>query len=306
VLFFDPDRCGSAATVVSKPVNGRLYRPFGEYIGKGDFPFGFFDFRRRRDTAAVQGSFAAVWGGQIMRFVVSKRARSNIFAAGVALAGALPGSAQASVITPTASLPLVGVPYVSPGAGAGCFTVVTACVNPGPFIQTSVVSDMFSVAGQEIMANVTYDATLTPVGGTTIIGSVALTGTVDETVLGRTSNGETGSFTVDITGLTLSGPLSLPSEPLLNGKTLSVGLDTSDSSSGTTTITPDGGMFRINSFFDVFVDISLDIPSAPSTSVGPILLIAVPEPSTWAMMLIGFAGLAFAAIRRAKIPVLAD
>jgi hypothetical protein len=243
-----------------------------------------------------------------MRFVVSKRARSNIFAAGVALAGALPGSAQASVITPTASLPLVGVPYVSPGAGAGCFTVVTACVNPGPFIQTSVVSDMFSVAGQEIMANVTYDATLTPVGGTTIIGSVALTGTVDETVLGRTSNGETGSFTVDITGLTLSGPLSLPSEPLLNGKTLTVDLNTSDTSSGTTTITPDGSEFRINSFFDVFADITLDLSPlpSPSTSVGPILLIAVPEPSTWAMMLIGFAGLAFAAIRRAKIPVLAD
>ena len=240
-----------------------------------------------------------------MRFAVSKRARSNIFGAGVALAGALPGSAQASVIQPTASLPLIGVPYVSPGAGAGCFTVATACVNPGPFIQTSVVSDMFSGGNQEIIANVTYDATLTPVGGTTIIGSVALTRTVDETVLGRTSNGETGSFTVDVTGLTLSGPLSLPSEPLLDGRTLMVSLDTSnplDTSSGTTTITPDGGMFRINSFFDVFTDITLDFPPTnPSTSVGPILLIAVPEPSTWAMMLIGFAGLAFAAYRRSAV-----
>ncbi|HEY1453937.1 MAG TPA: PEP-CTERM sorting domain-containing protein [Roseiarcus sp.] len=184
--------------------------------------------------------------------------------------------------------------------------MATACVNPGPFIQTSIVSNTFSGGNQEIIANVTYDATLTPIGLDTIIGSVALTGTVDETVMGRTSNAQTGAFTVDLTGLSLSGPLSLPSEPLLDGRTLAVGLDTSnpmDTSSGMTTITPDGAMFRINSFFDVFVDISLDLPppfTSPSTSVGPILLVAVPEPSTWAMLLIGFVGLAFAAYRRPR------
>ena len=182
--------------------------------------------------------------------------------------------------------------------------MATACVNPGPFVQTSIVSDVFSGGNQEIIANVTYDATLTPIMGSTIIGSVVLTGTVDETVIGRTSNTETGSFTVDITGLTLSGSLSLPSEPSLDGRTLTVGLDSSDTSSGTTTIAPDGPAFRINSFFDVFADISLDLTPlpSPSTSVGPILLVAVPEPSTWAMMLLGFAGLAFAAYRRPHQP----
>jgi hypothetical protein len=238
-----------------------------------------------------------------MQFSRSKQARFGFIAAGVALFGALAGSAQASVVTPTASLPLIGVAYVSLGAGAGCFTVATACVNPGPFIQTSIVSDAFSGGNQEIIANVTYDATLTPPMGTTIIGSVALTGTVDETVVSRTSSNETGSFTVDLTGLSLSGLLSLPSEPLLDGRTLTVGLDTSnplDTSSGTTTIVADGTAFRINSFFDVFVDITLDLPppfTSPSVSVGPILLVAVPEPSTWAMALLGFAGLAFAAYR---------
>jgi PEP-CTERM motif len=239
-----------------------------------------------------------------MQFLRSKQARFGFLATGVALSGALAGSAQSAVVTPTASLPLIGVPYVSPGAGAGCFTVATACVNPGPFIQTSIVSDTFSGGNQDIVANVTYDATLTPVGGTTIIGSVALTGTIDETVLGRTSNTETGSFTVDLTALTLSGPLSLPSVPLLDGRTLMVGLDTSnpsDTSSGTTTVAADGPAFRINSFFDVFADITLDLPppfTSPSTSVGPILLVAVPEPSTWAMALLGFAGLGYAGYRR--------
>jgi hypothetical protein len=242
-----------------------------------------------------------------MRFMGSKQARFGFLAAGVALCAPLGGSAQASVIQPTASLPLIGVPYVSPGAGAGCFTVATACVNPGPFIQTSLVSDNFSGGSQEIIANVTYDATLTPPRESNIIGSVVLTGTVEEIVLGRSSNGETGTFTVDITALTLSGPLSLPGSSL-NGRTLMVTLDTSnpsDTSSGTTTITPDGSEFKINSFFDVFADITLDLPPpliSPSTSVGPILTIAVPEPSTWAMALLGFASLAFAAFRRPRQP----
>jgi hypothetical protein len=237
-----------------------------------------------------------------MRFIGSKQARIGFLAAGVALSGALAGSAQASVVTPTASLPLIGVPYVSPPPGAGCFTIATACVNPGAFILTNPVMYSYSGGDQIITAGVTYDATLTPPMETNIIGSVDLTGTVEMKVLGRTSNTETGSFTVDLTELSLSGPLSLPGEPLLDGRTLMVGLDTanpSDTSSGTTTIAPDGPAFKINSFFDVFVDITLDLPTtSPSTSVGPILLVAVPEPSTWAMALLGFAGLAFAAYRR--------
>ena len=216
-----------------------------------------------------------------MRFAVSTRQPRWIFSRGVALAGLLLGSAHASVIMPTASLPLIGIPYVSPGAGAGCFTI----------------------ASQQIVANVTYDATLTPPGLDNIIGSVALVGTVDETVVNRTSNSETGTFTVDITGLTLSGPLSLPGSPL-DGRTLLVNLDTSNTSSGATTITPDGGVFRIDSFFDVFADITLELPPpliSPSTSVGPILTVAVPEPSTWALMLLSFTGLAFAAQRKARL-----
>jgi len=238
-----------------------------------------------------------------MRFSGLNYPRLSFLALGVLLSWSPGGSAQASVFTPTASLPLIGVPYVSPGAGAGCFTVASACVNPGPFIQTSVVSDTFSGGDQYIVADVTYDATLTPPGLTNIIGSVVLTGTVDETVFSRTSNSETGTFLVDITGLTLSGPLSLPGEPSLNGRTLMVGLDTSnplDKSSGKTTIAADGGGYKIDSFFDVFADITLDLPppfTSPSTSVGPIRLIAVPEPSTWATMLLGFAGLGFAAWR---------
>ena len=47
----------------------------------------------------------------------------------------------------------------------------------------------------------------------------------------------------------------------------------------------------------------MDLSLPPlATGVGPILVeaVAVPEPATWAMMLLGFAGLGFAGHRRAR------
>src|SRR5580700_2190349 len=140
--------------------------------------------------------------------------------------------------------------------------------------------------------------TLTPIVGNTIVGSVSLKGVVDERIKGRTSDTETGIFATDITGLSLSGELMLSGGGPLDGATLMVTLGGSPST-GTTTITADGSVFKIDSFFDVFIDVS--IPGTTlSKSVGPILLVAVPEPSTWAMVLIGFAALSFAARRHAR------
>jgi hypothetical protein len=137
-----------------------------------------------------------------MRISVSKRARSAVAAAGLALGG-LTGSAEASVLEPSPSLPLIGVPYISP-TGAGCFNL-GVCVTPGAFVQTSATSVFVPAKGlllpavQDVTATATYGATLTPLVGDTIIGSVALTGTIDETIAGRTSNPDLGSFTADIT-----------------------------------------------------------------------------------------------------------
>jgi hypothetical protein len=235
---------------------------------------------------------------KIMQFATLKYARSAIVVAGLAVVGALTGSAQADVITTSATLPLIGVPYTSP-SGAGCFTLAGVCVTPGTFVQTLPVSSMISMGNQLIVTGATYDASLTTVGGTVPIGSVALTGTVDETVFGRTSLTETGTLATELTGLSLMGILTFvnPNNPL-NGDTVVATLG-STPSTGSTTITPlQRQEFRISSFFDVFIDVS--IPGTIfSKSVGPILVVAVPEPSTWAMLLIGFAGLGFAALRRA-------
>ncbi len=233
-----------------------------------------------------------------MRIAILKHGLSVILTLGLALAGVLTGSAQATVFETSASLPLIGVAYVSP-SGAGCF-IVGVCVTPGPFVLTSATSS-FDVTGQEIMANAVYGAVLTlpPPAPDTPIGSVALTGTVDETVLGRTSDSETGSFNTLITGLQLTGNLVLPGSSL-DGATLLATLDGSQTSGGTTTITPVGSLFRIDSFFDVFIDVSIPDTPYSRSGIGPIPLVAVaPEPSTWALMLIGFAGLGLAGWRRA-------
>ena len=100
-----------------------------------------------------------------MRFAASNRARSGFVAAGLAVVVALSGSAEASVIRPTASLPLIGVPYISP-TGAGCFTLASVCVTPGVFVQTSATSDFLPANGlllpavQDIVARPTTKSTL--------------------------------------------------------------------------------------------------------------------------------------------------
>ena len=240
-----------------------------------------------------------------MRTAIFARTCASLFAAGIFATGVLAGSAEAAtLILPSASLPLIGVAYQSTGAGAGCFTLVGACVTPGPFVQTAATS-VFLGGNQLIKAEATYSATLTTIIGNTIIGSVSLTGTLYEAVFGRTSNSETGSFATDVASISLSGPLSLPGTPL-NGYTLSLALNPADTSSGVTTITPDGPLFKIDSSFDVFVDASLEDPMGnviASRDLPEITLVAVPEPSTWAMMLLGFAGLGFAGYRQTRRPI---
>ena len=126
--------------------------------------------------------------------------------------------------------------------------------------------------------------------------SVSLTGTIDYAAVGRTSFSELGTFTTEITGLKLTGTLDLPCSPF-DGHALEVTL--AAPSFGMTTIAQDGGLFRIDSFFDVFIEISL--PGTGLSAFPPAIhLVAVPEPSTWAMMLIGFAGLGFAGYRTSR------
>jgi hypothetical protein len=183
------------------------------------------------------------------------------------------GSAQASVISSTPTLPLLNTPYETT-ASVGCFPSAGVCITGGSLTLTSVDSSNFNGSGQDIVTEAAYNGTLTTLGNS-LIGPVTLTGTVEQEVLGRTTSAETGSWTVDLSNLSLTGPVQ--------GHTLTLTRTNGQSSDGTTSIVPLGVQeFSIDSFFDVFVTLSLDSPTPLHTTRGPIQLVAgpVPEPAT--------------------------
>ena len=131
-----------------------------------------------------------------------------ILAAGaIALA---PPPARASVITDSPSLPLLGVPYVS--SSGSCFPALSICVSDGTSTLTSPVVSSFELDGQHITSGVTFSATLTDLADNPL-APVELTGTVEQVVLGRTSDTETGTWNTELVSLSLG----LPATFLLGG-----------------------------------------------------------------------------------------
>jgi hypothetical protein len=176
------------------------------------------------------------------------------------------GSALAAVISSTPTLPLLGVPYSSP-TGVGCFPTAGFCIEAGSLTFTALSSKNFNTSGEDLTMQASYTGTLTD-GANHILGPLLLTGSVEEEVLGRTFSTETGSWNTKLLSLALSG--------LLQGHTLSLGLGPSDST-GTDSIDPIGdGSFRIDSFFDVFVDLTFDTTTPLHATRGPVLLTLPP------------------------------
>jgi hypothetical protein len=166
--------------------------------------------------------------------------------------------------------------------------LASVCVTPGTLTLTSLVSQNFTSLGQDIVTDASFTAVLTSLGNAPL-GTVQLTGTAEQEVLGRLGATDTGSWTTELTALSLSGTVL--------GATSNVSLDPSNSSDGNTSITAVGnGTFQINSFFDVFVDITLDSQPPLSTTRGPIQVTAVPEPASLALFALPL--LAFAGARR--------
>lgn len=196
------------------------------------------------------------------------------------------GSAIAGVY-PTPTLPPPGAVYATTG-GAGCFDFFGVCVTPGALRDIVPISSTIDTSGQDIVANAVFTTALTDLAGHPL-GAFVLSGTFEELVLGRTSPTELGDFSTKLLNLDLTGTLA--------GHTVTLGLDDSNPSIGDTSVEPFGGSnkeFLINSFFDIFVELSIDTSPPITTTRGPLRLTLVPEPATLALLglpLIGLIGL---------------
>ena len=212
----------------------------------------------------------------------------TVLAACVALLGGA-STVSASVISPTPTLPVLGVPYAS-ATGVGCFPAAGVCVVPGTLTMTSLISSIFDSTGQDIKTTASYASTLTTLGGVPL-GPVNLLGTLEEEILGRTSSTQLDIWGTELLALWLSGPVL--------GHTLTLTLDPAHASTGQSSIEALGAGvggndgFRIDSFFDVFVELTLDTTPQLMTTRGPLQLSVIPEPSTWLLLLTGFVGLGF-------------
>lgn len=198
--------------------------------------------------------------------------------------------ARAAVISSTPTLPVLGVTYA--GGGVGCFPAAGVCIDPGAFMPLALVSSTFNATGQDIVTTVSYTGMLTTLTHAPL-GPITLSGTMEQEVVGRTFDTELGTWETDLVSLALSGPVL--------GHTLTVGLDPTTPSVGSTSVSSLSRtdlMFEIDSFFDVFVELSLDTPTPLHTQRGPIhaALVApaaVAEPGTLALMGLGIALFAF-------------
>lgn len=145
--------------------------------------------------------------------------------------------------------------------------------SAGPFeailtdlrLRTTEVTDRQVVGNDEVETYVPLlEATVTLNNGpTSVVRTVELTGTAQQTVFGKVGN-TTGTFATEINSLDLTGTFETPNGPF----TLALREDSRQASLGQVSIT-NGNDFRIDSFFDVFTELSINdgafVPAATPT-----------------------------------------
>ncbi|MCC7153545.1 MAG: PEP-CTERM sorting domain-containing protein [Bryobacterales bacterium] len=198
----------------------------------------------------------------------------------------------ASVIQPTPELPPTGGGFF---LGEICVSNLLgaqgACVSGANLSNFTGRVSTITAAGQEVDTQAEFQAQLYAFqngvkGG--FLGSLLLTGPVGFLYAGRQSASESGTYATTFTELMLTGAF--------NGIPVAVKGDLTKSK-GTTTISEYAGAYRIDSFFDVFVELSVNNgPFVPGPG-RPFTLRPVPEPGSLVMAALGFAALGLAGRR---------
>src|SRR5271165_292101 len=219
--------------------------------------------------------------------------RSFCLAAAVlAVGAAAPSVVSASIVQSTPSLP-----------PEGTYTAGTICVPLGPgacvvgpslgnFTGTTSIFDM---SGQSIDSSVTLTAEIYSNNAGmpgTFLGNLMLAGPIGIQYAGRMTDSDLGTFTSTLTELDLTG--------MFNGHSIEVILSPT-TSSGPTTVSTYGSDFRVDSFFDVFAEISIDGgPFVP----GPMRTFTLtPEPGSVSLLALGLVTVVGQVRRRIRAPM---
>ena len=234
--------------------------------------------------------------------------RNHLFTSGTLMLVALATTAALMASILGASPASAGIICASPDLPPGCGEYLTPAdvhalfedPNLDPNIKKAILSDISHsrflnpvitpvpdpMDGPDELEK--FESTLTGLvevtfGDGTVISDlpVILQGAVEVLSQGKAGN-TTGTFQTEILSMSLSGDL--------NGTPIQIRESPDLASLGETTITPlVTGDFQIDSFFDVFVDISIDGgPFIPQTG-GPSRVDLAPEPSAVTLLLLGAA-----------------
>ena len=198
----------------------------------------------------------------------------------VALGPLFAGSANAITLTPTQDA------YVSPASGSTNFGALTTLIAGGGDI-AFIQFDLSSLAG--------------PIGQADLmvwVNQVNTSGSVAASLVTSAWSGTTVTFNTQPTY-----GLMFASAPIVSAGQF-VDLDLTTQAQGWLTNPPANFGVSLAGVTNTLVTFaSMEDPNHPPElviSMSP----AVPEPSTWAMLLIGFAGMAFRGYRKLRVPTL--
>jgi hypothetical protein len=207
----------------------------------------------------------------------------------LAVLAAIVPQASADVIQSTPSMPPDGA-YTTPTI---CLQIGQGiCVLNAALYGFNGTETTFDNMGQAIDSNVSFSADIYTNNSDhpgSFLGVLHLVGPIGIFYTGRSSDTELGTFTSTLTELDLIGTF--------NGHTVELML-APPPSTGPTTITADGSVFKVSSFFDVFAEISIDHGAPMLGPMRTFTLVPTPEPGTISLMALGLAGMTASELHR--------